>query len=201
MKNEEWRTVVIDGEIYEGYEVSNMGRVRSLNYGGRTCKVQVLKPNVNTRGYLQVCLYKNGERKWIRVHRLVAFAFIPIPNDDIENKTDVNHIDENKQNNRADNLEWTTRKQNLNHGTHNERSAKARSKKICCVETGEVFESTIEVERKLGLNHGHISRCCNGEKNYKSCGKHPITGERLHWMYYSDYLEKQNKENSDTSNN
>lgn len=166
-----WKTIVYDGEVYEGYEVSNMGRVRSLNYRG--CgKVKELKPYVRTDGYLQVDLRKNGKRKKYYVHRLVAYAFIP--NDDIKNKTQVNHIDEVKTNNHFSNLEWVTPKQNINHGTHNERSGKTRSKKVRCVETGEVFESTIEVERKLGLAQGNICQCCNGE--YKTCGK-------FHWEY------------------
>ena len=168
-----WKPVTVDGEIYENYEVSNMGRVRSLNYR-HTDKVQVLKPCVSTRGYLLVCLSKNGKRKMCLVHRLVAFAFIEIEieNDDTENKTEVNHIDENKTNNRVENLEWCNREQNNNHGTRTERT----SKKVRCVETGEVFESIHEVERKLGLSKGNICECCNGKGNRKTCGG-------FHWEY------------------
>lgn len=184
---EEWRTVVYDDEVFEGYEVSNMGRVRSLNYN-KTGKVQVLKPMVNTNGYLRVCLWKGGKLKRYYVHRLVATAFIE--NDDIENKTDVNHIDEVKTNNRVENLEWCTREYNNNHGTHNERMAKTRSKKVICLETGEVFDSINDVQKKLGLDPSHISKCCKGKQ--QTCGG-------FHWMYYSDYLEKQ-QQNKDVKN-
>lgn len=166
-----WRTAIYDGEVFEGYEVSNLGKIRSLNYN-HTGKVQVLKPSVSTDGYLQVGLCKDGKKKTCLVHRLIAFAFIP--NDDPKNKTQINHLDENPRNNHVSNLEWVTTKQNINHGTRNERAAKAQSKKIRCVETGEVFESIKEVERKTGLANSGICRCCNGKQ--KTCGK-------FHWEY------------------
>ena len=166
-----WKTIVYDGEVFEGYEVSNMGRVRSLNYR-RTGEVKELRLRVGSGEYLTVMLYKGGKTKACLVHRLVAFAFIPIPNDDTENKTEVNHKNEIKGDNRVENLEWVTHKQNINHGTRNERI----SKKVKCVETGIVYESTYEVERKLGLDHSHISGCCKGKKNYKTCGGY-------HWKY------------------
>lgn len=160
-----WKPVTVDGEIYESYEVSNMGRVRSLNYR-RTGKIQVLKPSTNKDGYLQVGLCKDGKQKKCVVHRLVAYAFIE--NENPTEKTDVNHLNEIKDDNRVENLEWCTKKYNNNHGTHNERMAKAKSKKIRCVETGEVFESIIEAERKTGLVYSGICECCNGKR--KTCG-------------------------------
>ena len=176
MKMEEiWKPVTVDGEIYENYEVSNMGRVRSLNYGGRTGVVKMLKPSVRTDGYLQVGLQKGGKQKMCLVHRLVAYAFIE--NDNPTEKTDINHINEIKTNNRVENLEWVTRKQNTNHGTRNERVAKILSKKVICVETGIIYESTIEVERKTGLDQSSICRCCKGKQ--KTCGK-------FHWEYVKD---------------
>lgn len=179
-----WKTVVIDGEIYENYEVSNLGKIRSLNYN-RSGEVKELRLIVSEGGYLTVNLCKDGKYKMYTVHRLVAFAFIP--NDDSENKTDVNHIDEDKSNNTVENLEWCTKKQNINHGTRNERVAKALGKKIICVETGIVYESTREVERKLGLEHSNISKCCKGKIK---------TAYGYHWMYYKDYLKL--NENSDS---
>ena len=105
--NEIWK--YIDG--YEGlYKVSNLGRVKSLNYR-RSGKERMLKPGNTGDGYLFVILYKNGKIKYFTIHRLVANAFLENP----DHKSDVNHKDENKTNNRVDNLEWVTRKENINY--------------------------------------------------------------------------------------
>lgn len=110
---ERWKAVV----GYEGlYEVSDFGNVRSLKYG----KVRVLKPGV-MKGYYRVHLCKNGKRKSFLVHRLVVIMFIG----DIPKGMVVNHINENKFDNRLENLEIVTVKENNNHGTRNERLAKS----------------------------------------------------------------------------
>lgn len=109
---------------YDGYEVSDLGRVRSLNYLGNTGKVKVLKLVDTRNGYLVVNLCKNGKPKKFLVHRLVVEAFIgPIPRGMV-----VNHLNEIKTDNRLVNLEITTYKKNNNHGTRNERIAEANSK-------------------------------------------------------------------------
>ena len=106
---EEWRAV----PGYEGlYEVSNMGNVRNVR------KNTLLRLSKDCYGYIQVSLYKNGRRTGLRVHRLVAEIFIP----NSENLPMVNHKDEDKSNNRVDNLEWCTAKYNLNYGTARIRS-------------------------------------------------------------------------------
>jgi len=94
---------------YEGlYEVSNLGRVRSLfRYK------KILKPSPITNGYLTVELWKGKKRKRIGIHRLVAMFFCENSN----NKPFVNHLDETRTNNRADNLEWVTHVENCNYGT------------------------------------------------------------------------------------
>ena len=103
-----------DIEEYEGlYQISNLGRVKSLKYG----KERILKPAKDKKGYLYVCLYKQGKMKIYRVHRLVAQAFIPNPN----NLPQVNHKDEDKTNNASSNLEFCDAKYNNNYGNHNKK--------------------------------------------------------------------------------
>ena len=110
MMKEEWRQI----QGYEGlYEVSNLGQVKALDKLdslGRKVKQKIMSPNVST-GYARVGLHKEGQKKMLLVHRLVAIAFIP----NQENKTEVNHIDGNKLNNHCSNLEWCTQAENLKH--------------------------------------------------------------------------------------
>ena len=106
MEEEIWKPI----KEFEGYyEVSNMGRVRSLNYK-RTGKKKILKNIEDHKGYLEVGLTKNGKRKQFKVHRLVAEAFIPNP----ENKPCIDHINTVKNDNRVENLRWVTYKENSN---------------------------------------------------------------------------------------
>lgn len=151
-----------DIENYEGlYQVSNFGRVKSLKNGRwGTGKERILKATDDGWGYLQINLCKNRKRENFKVHRLVAESFIENPN----NLPEVNHIDENKTNNRVENLEWCTNAYNINYGTRNQRIAKALSKRVLCVDTGDIFPSTHEVQRKFGYSIGNISNCCNGKR-------------------------------------
>lgn len=98
---------------YEGkYQISNFGNVMSLHFRSSN-KKKILKPiKKNNYGYLQVNLSKNGKHKITMIHRLVAKAFIPNP----ENKPVINHLDSNPSNNRADNLEWCTQQENIKYG-------------------------------------------------------------------------------------
>ena len=103
---------------YEGlYQVSNLGNVRSMDRitrDGRKIKGKNIKPHTNGNSrYLRAALCNNGKIKYENIHRLVAKAFIPNP----ENKPEVNHKDENPSNNFIDNLEWMTSKENSNYGT------------------------------------------------------------------------------------
>lgn len=161
---------------YEGlYEVSNLGRVRSLdrivNYNDgrkRLFKSCVLKAAIKKNGYLIVSLHKNGEHKTPLVHRLVAKAFIPNPN----NLPQVNHINEIKTDNRIENLEWVTCKENLEYSGVYKKSAEARSQPIIqYTKDGKFvaeYESITEAERKNGIHQANISLVCLGKR--KSTG-------------------------------
>lgn len=179
MIGEIWRTAIYDGEIYEGlYKVSNWGRILSLNYQN-TGKAKLMNPSDDKDGYFQVQLCKNGETKTCKVHRLIAETFLENP----ENKPQVNHKDEDKTNNfvflnedgsvdkEKSNLEWSTPKENSNHGTRTERMAKAKSKRVLQLSlSGDLireWESTQECGRN-GFNQGAVAACCRGErKTYK----------------------------------
>ena len=143
---------------YEGlYWVSNLGRVKTMKFW----KEKILKPLKTTRGYLQVCLCKDCHTKRLLVHRLVAEAFIPNPN----NLETVNHKDEVKTNNVASNLEWMSRGDNKRYSAN-------KSAKMFDKQTGELlatFPSTREAERVTGINQSSISKCCNG-KLKSECG-------------------------------
>ena len=183
-----WRTAIYKGVIYEGlYKVSNLGRILSLNYKN-TGKAELMNPSDDGGGYLHVVLSKNGETKTCKVHRLIAETLLPNP----ENLPEVNHKDEDKTNNfvflnedgtvdkEKSNLEWKNHRDNCNHGTRNERIAKANkiahtngklSKKVLQLSlNGELIKewpSTSECGRN-GFNQGHVAACCRGEeKTYK----------------------------------
>jgi hypothetical protein len=121
---------------YEGYyQVSNYGKImgvnRTLVYKKRGkehshfVKRKVLSQIINHKGYFRICLRKNGNSKQGNVSRLVAIAFVPNP----ENKPQVNHIDGNKLNDRVDNLEWVTARENIIHGYKNGLFPKKRKSK------------------------------------------------------------------------
>lgn len=156
-----------DIEGYEGlYQVSNMGRVRSLT------RNIILKNQIARSGYKRIQLYKNNKGyKHFQIHRLVANAFIPNP----DNLPQVNHKDENKANNRVDNLEWCDSKYNINYGTGKKRRGLSNTNGKCSKPVLQYtlegifikeWKSTMDVERNLGFAHTHISECCRGEQAY-----------------------------------
>lgn len=157
-----WKDIV----GYEGlYSVSNLGRVKSLKRllnDGRLWKERILKPETN-HGYLRVRLCDNNGKKHKRVHILVAEAFIPNPND----YPYVNHKDENKSNNRVDNLEWCTAKYNSNYGSCTFKIAKKLAKPIAQYnldnEFIQKFKSISDASRKTGFNIAPLSNCCNNK--------------------------------------
>ena len=159
-----WRDI----EGFEGYQISNLGRVRSFKRN----KVRIMKPVADKRGYLRVFLRKNNSLKTLFIHRLVTQAFLPNPN----NLPQVNHKDEDKTNNNVSNLEWCDAKYNANYGTRNEKIVEAHSKIVFQIDKNtnviiNIFPSIREAERETGCNHGHICNCCKGKRktagNYK----------------------------------
>ena len=135
---------------FEGlYEVSNFGNVRRVWRYGRQW-VGICKPKLTKDGYLETTLIKNSKPKFIRTHRLVAFAFCENPH----NKPEVNHIDGNKHNNRADNLEWVTASENQKHayklGLQKVSGGAVKNrKKIKCIELNITADSLNEMQRIL----------------------------------------------------
>ncbi len=170
--NEVWKDI----KGYEGlYKVSNLGRIKKLNQI-RTCwngyktityevpeKILALRMRSN---YLAIGLTKNKKQITYCVHRLVAQAFIDNP----ENLPCVNHIDENKLNNNANNLEWCTHEYNNKYGT---RTAKT-CKPIKCVETKIIYNSMVEASKQTNIPRPNILACC---KN------HSRTAGGYHWKY------------------
>ena len=155
-------------EGFEGYQVSNLGRVKSLG-NNKARKEKILKPFINKDCYHQVKLCKNGKAKTFMVHRLVYEAFCG----EIPSGYEVNHINEDKTDNRLCNLNLMTRKDNMAWGTGNERRAKAlknatrTSKPVIGynknVDIIVIFPSAREAGRN-GYNQGCVSSCCSGKR-------------------------------------
>lgn len=153
----------VDIQGYEGfYKINTSGDVLSVRSG------KLLKAGKNKQGYMNVALSKDGKAKTHKVHRLVALAFISNPN----NYPFINHKDENKTNNRVENLEWCTSKYNLNYGTAIERrsesiknsSLKQRKAVLQLSLTGDVvgeYISTKEASEATGIDRRQISRSIN----------------------------------------
>jgi hypothetical protein len=182
-----WRDII----GYEGlYQVSNWGRVKRL--AGKGCRQErILRPVQIKNGYLHVNLYKNAEKKTCSVHRLIATAFIPNP----QNLPIVNHKDEVKTNNfvfikedgsvdfNKSNLEWCDDGYSVRYGTRTERATKANTNGKC---SKPVYQKTLdgklmrewpslmEVERQTGWDNSNISACCLGKRK---------SAYRFRWSY------------------
>ena len=166
---EEWKDII----GYEGkYQVSNTGKIRSLNYR-RTGKIKLLKPTTDRDGYKTILLYKNNKQKRYKLHRLIAKVFINNPND----LPEVNHKDEDKSNNRVENLEWCDRKYNANYGTIKERIAETNFKKVRCIDTGEIFNSINEAAEKYNIHNSTLVHYLKGRGN-------SVAGYK--WEYYKE---------------
>lgn len=140
---------------WPGYFIYSDGRV----WSEKTHKF--LKPQPNSKGYLRVCLSRNGVAKYIAIHRLVAEAFVL--NDDSNTKTEINHRDENIINNNASNLEWITPNDNLHYGTRKQRIQIANGKRVGQYNKEgqliKIYVSCAEAARMTGLNRQAINNC------------------------------------------
>ena len=159
-----------DIEGYEGYyQVSNLGRVRSLDNYEKFGKVtwkrkgKILKPRLNEKGYALVNLSINSKTKNHRVHRLVWEAF----NGPIPEGFEINHINENKEDNRLENINLMTHKNNINWGTGIRRQARKKRMPVTQIlqDGTEFFSyfSVSEAEKETGINNKSIRLCCNGK--------------------------------------
>ena len=210
---EEWKNI----EEYPDYMVSNMGNVKSLNYK-RTREEKILKQNI-VRGYCYVNLCKEGKPKHYQVHRLVAQAFLPNP----QNLLEVNHKDENKQNNCVDNLEWCSHTYNVNYGTRNKKTSIAHKG---LKHTQETKEKMSIAHKGVKLSQEHIEKCAKSRQkpilqfnregtkiigkynsvsqasnelnikcsNISSCLKGKLkSAGKYKWMYLEDYVKRMEK--------
>lgn len=170
--NEEWKVI----EDYPNYSVSNLGRVRNNKTG------YIRKPikNIGSKGCEGYCyvMFKHPILRNVLVHRLVANAFIPNP----DNKPQVNHKDGNKLNNCADNLEWVTGSENQLHSymvlnrNRNAGSDSTHAKKVIRVEDGKVFNCVLDAAHDTGVKcAGNISLCLKNRNR---------TAGGYHWQYY-----------------
>lgn len=160
---------------YEGlYQVSNLGNVLSLNYANRGYAKQLV-PKSNNSGRLWVELFKDGKRKAMLIHRLVAMAFIPNPN----NYPQINHMDENPKNNNAENLEWCTAKYNVQYFLERHpdvfatrKSTEKYGKRLVMpikqyTQDGilvRCWNNSRQVQKEMGWNDWSISECCRGKR-------------------------------------
>jgi hypothetical protein len=163
------------------YEVSNFGRIKSLNrvVGDRVrieLPERIMKMSKNEAGYWMVDLYKKSKRTTNRVHRLVAEAFIPNP----KNKPQVNHKDSNRANSCVSNLEWCTPSENTQHGYdfgnltgywsgrlgYENKSSKPIIQRSISGDFIREFAGQMEAERSTGIFQANIGKVCRGERNH-----------------------------------
>ena len=174
---EEWKNII----GYEGlYEVSNKGNVRNV----RRNKLLRLQKN---QGYIRVALSKNGIKTWLRVHRLVAQAFIENP----DNLPEINHLDEDKANNSVDNLEWCDRSYNNNYGDRLKKSINTK------IKNGYVNEENVGLSKKEYWNkyyQEHKKELCEKSKERTKEWRENNREKYNEWS--REYrLKKKNKQN------
>jgi hypothetical protein len=182
--NEEFRDI----KGFEGlYQVSNYGRVKSLyrtiirsNGEKLPIKEKIIRFGIDGSKYFDTHLSTPTKTKVVKTHRLVAETFIP----NLSSLPQVNHKDENKQNNRVDNLEWCTQKYNINYGSRNKNASNSKKKKVIQKSKDgsliKIWDSAIDAGLELKINPSTIAKCCNDKYNNKTSHK-----------YIWEYLKKE----------
>lgn len=151
---------------YPNYYATEDGQI----YSGKTKRFLTLFDN--NAGYLYTYITQNGKGKAVRVNRLIALTFIPLPTGFTAEQLDVGHKDNDKYNNKVDNLYWCTRRENLDTDSYREKAKHKIRSKVRCVETGEVYSSIAEAGRAVGINRYGINLCLLGKQ---------ITAKGYHW--------------------
>ena len=168
--NERWK----DLKEYPNHQASTNGQIRNKKTG------HILKPSVDKDGYLKVSI---GSKDNVSVHRLICKMFNGIPND---KKSQVNHIDCNRQNNNISNLEWCTPKENIkwgvDHGNINpmmglKKAIDVNKRSVKITETNQIFETVKDCAGFLGVPSTNVSRCLTGSRK----------GQRIHG-YHIEYV-------------
>ncbi len=164
---EVWKDI---NEFKGYYQVSNFGRIKSLfryvkvKNGFRSVPEKILKPKIDKDGYLHVVLQKDRKSRYLTIHRIVADTFIDNPN----NLPHVNHKNENKQDNRVENLEWCTEQYNCNYGTRNLRRAESQSKEVCQYDKDgnliATYKNTKIASENTGIVRFNIINVCNNRR-------------------------------------
>ena len=174
-----WKPVV----GYEGlYEVSNLGKVKAIKWH-RGEEEKEMKPYTTYKGYLRLRLCKNGKGKQFQIHRLVAEAFIPNP----ENKPYIDHINTDRTDNRVENLRWVTNKENCNNPISKQNYSKSNKVKTAVpilqfdknMNFIKKWESMTDAETSLGIK-SRLSEYCGNKYGRKTAGG-------FIWRYADDY--------------
>lgn len=166
---EEWRDI----EGFANYQVSDLGNIRS----GR----KILVKTLDKYGYHTVSLHNTNGMKVCKVHRLVAKAFLP----DYDDNLQVNHKDEVKTNNRVNNLEMCTNRYNCNYGSRRTVLAEPVIQETLDGISIKEWESTRQIERELGYKYTSISACCRGQiKDWHTGNTYPVhSAYNFRWRY------------------